>query len=322
MEIKVSNITASANPYRLPMEVVRCATPQEFLAATTAYRGLDPIRTNVLGSIAVTVAGGDRQYDEYWWWLIEDDQRAVVGAALRTAPFGLSLGPMALGAAALLASAVARDDDQFPWVAGNEEVAAEFLRAYRAHHSPGSRRPAVRGRQSLIYELTQLRVPDVEGSYRLATLDDFDLVEQWSRDFHEFIEGEAPAPSENDRAALVAKLKNGMMSLWHVDGVPVAMAGHASPVETPTGLVTRIGPVFTPAPLRGHGYASAVTAKLSDSLLGGGSRVMLYTDATNPTSNGVYRRLGYRRLDQVAQFNLAKSPKDPVDDLSPRLTAW
>jgi hypothetical protein len=289
------------------MEVVRCATPEEFLAATFTYRGLDPIRTNLLGSIAVAVAGGNRVYDAYWWWLINDDEGAVVGAALRTAPFGLSLGPMPLEAAALLAEAVALNDDQFPWVAGNEEVAAEFLRAYQANQSPGSLRPAVRGRQSLIYELTELRVPDVEGSCREATLDDFELVEQWSRDFHEFIEGAVPTASDNDRAALVAKVKSGTLKLWCVNDVAVAMAGHASPVETPTGLVTRIGPVFTPANFRNHRYGAAVTASLSATLLREGSRVMLYTDATNPTSNGVYHRLGYQRLDQIAQFNLSNS---------------
>lgn len=287
------------------MEVVRCATPEEFLAATIAYRGLDPIRTNLLGSIAVTVASGNRQYDAYWWWLIEDAPGAVVGAALRTAPFGLSLGPMPLEAATLLAGAVARDDDEFPWVSGNEEIVTAFLTAYRATQSPGSLRAAERGRQSVIYELKNLRVPEVEGRCRVATLDDIDLVERWSHDFSAFIEGQASTPSQNDRDALIAKVKSGKMSLWCVEDVVVAMAGHASPVDTPTGLVTRVGPVFTPEPLRNHGYGAAVTAALSATLLDGGSRVMLYTDATNPTSNGVYQRIGYERVDQVAQFNLA-----------------
>ena len=174
----------------------------------------------------------------------------------------------------------------------------------------------------MIYELTDLRVPKVEGTCRLATLNDLDVVEQWTREFSEFIEGEVSTPSEHDAAALVARVRSGTMRMWCVNDVPVAMAGHASPVATPTGLVTRVGPVYTPARFRGHGYGSAVTAALSAHLLDLDSRVMLYTDATNPTSNGVYRRLGYRRLDQVAQFNLAKSPQDAVDDLSPRLTAW
>lgn len=289
------------------MEVVRCATPEEFLTATIAYRALDPIRTNLLGSIAVTVAGGNRKYDAYWWWLIEDAPGAVVGAALRTAPFGLSLGPMPLAAATLLADAVVIVDDQFPWVNGNEEIVTAFLAAYRETQSPGSLRPAVRGRQSVIYELKDLRVPEVEGSCRVATLDDIDLVERWSRDFSEFIEGEASRPSENDRDALIAKVKSGVMHLWCVEDVVVAMAGHTSPVETPTGCVTRVGPVFTPELFRNHGYGAAVTAALSATLLHDGSRVMLYADVTNLTSNGVYQRIGYERLDQVAQFNLTNS---------------
>ena len=40
------------------MEVVRCVSPKEFLSATTAYRAAEPIRTNLLGSVATAVAAG------------------------------------------------------------------------------------------------------------------------------------------------------------------------------------------------------------------------------------------------------------------------
>jgi len=81
------------------------------------------------------------------------------------------------------------------------------------------------------------------------------------------------------------------------------MAGHAHPVDTPSGVVTRIGPVFTPAENRGRGYGSAVTAALSQELLARHSRVMLYADADNPTSNDIYQRIGFRVIDDVVQFD-------------------
>jgi len=84
------------------------------------------------------------------------------------------------------------------------------------------------------------------------------------------------------------------------------MAGDAEPVETPSGPVTRIGPVFTPAENRRRGYGSAVTAFLSDGLFRRGSRVMLYADTVNPTSNGVYQNIGYQLVDDVIQYDLVE----------------
>ena len=64
---------------------------------------------------------------------------------------------------------------------------------------------------------------------------------------------------------------------------------------TPNGI--RIGPVYTPPELRGRGYASALTAQVSQLQLDRGRRFcFLYTDLANPTSNAIYMRIGYERV--------------------------
>jgi len=76
----------------------------------------------------------------------------------------------------------------------------------------------------------------------------------------------------------------------------VSIAGYGGP--TPNGI--RIGPVYTPPDLRGRGYASALTARLTQTLLDGGRRFcFLFTDLANPTSNSVYQRIGYRPVTDV-----------------------
>jgi GNAT superfamily N-acetyltransferase len=65
--------------------------------------------------------------------------------------------------------------------------------------------------------------------------------------------------------------------------------------RTPNGI--RVGPVYTPPDLRGRGYASAVTAALTQRLLDSGRRFcFLYTDLANPTSNSIYQRIGYHAV--------------------------
>jgi predicted GNAT family acetyltransferase len=70
--------------------------------------------------------------------------------------------------------------------------------------------------------------------------------------------------------------------------------------------VPRIGPVYTPAEHRGHGYAAALTAAVAeDALAKGAVAVTLFADAANPTSNNVYRRIGFREVAWVVDLRFA-----------------
>jgi predicted GNAT family acetyltransferase len=86
-----------------------------------------------------------------------------------------------------------------------------------------------------------------------------------------------------------------------VSGDVVAIAGHANVVATGSIVIGRVGPVYTPPQHRRHGYASAVTAHVTRSLIERGARVMLFTDAANPTSNSIYQAIGYRLVDELIE---------------------
>jgi hypothetical protein len=64
-----------------------------------------------------------------------------------------------------------------------------------------------------------------------------------------------------------------------------------------------VGLVYTPPALRGRGYATSCVAELSRSLLEEGFRwCCLFTDLANPVSNSVYLRIGYRRIEDFAEY--------------------
>jgi predicted GNAT family acetyltransferase len=69
-----------------------------------------------------------------------------------------------------------------------------------------------------------------------------------------------------------------------------------------TAGVVRLQAVYTPAGERGHGYAGALVAALSDQVLKQGDLPALYTDLGNPTSNSVYRRIGYQCVAEVTRY--------------------
>ena len=66
------------------MRVERCESAGEFLESTLVYRASDPIRTNVMATVAAGVLAGTQRYEECFWWLVRDATGTVAGAAFPT----------------------------------------------------------------------------------------------------------------------------------------------------------------------------------------------------------------------------------------------
>lgn len=76
-----------------------------------------------------------------------------------------------------------------------------------------------------------------------------------------------------------------------MDGVAVSMAAVTRETRHANAMV------YTPKRLRGNGYATALTAQLSQRELERGKQFLtLYTDLSNPTSNSIYQKIGYERI--------------------------
>ena len=79
---------------------------------------------------------------------------------------------------------------------------------------------------------------------------------------------------------------------------------HLTGANPPAYGVARIGPVFTPKEHRGRGYASAAVAEVSRQLQAEGSRVTLFTDQANPTSNRIYVALGFEPVVDMVDLTI------------------
>jgi predicted GNAT family acetyltransferase len=154
-----------------------------------------------------------------------------------------------------------------------------------------------------VYEATGVTAPTgVSGSLRLAAPGDAPLLNAWALGFVELIPEAVPA----EEAILTDRVERGEMWVWEYDGAPVSMV-YASP---PAGGISRISWVYTPPEHQRHGYASAVVAGATAAQLAAGNRCMLYTDLANPTSNGIYQAIGYRRVGDAVMlaFEPHRSP--------------
>lgn len=152
-----------------------------------------------------------------------------------------------------------------------------------------------------IYKLTELKPPtNVAGVMRLATANDEFLVD-WMMGFDEDAFGHADRASaeENYHRFMDAPPTDRGFGIWEVDGTAVSMAAYVGP--TPNGM--RVAYVYTPPEHRRKGYASAVTAAVTQQIFDMGKAFsFLTTDLTNPTSNHIYQAIGYQTVSDVHRY--------------------
>lgn len=217
----------------------------------------------------------------------------VAAAALRTPPYNLVLSMVEeLDAIDALAAALA--GEPLPGVSGPSEPAARFAERWTARTG----RRARRSMAERIFRLTTVREPrPAPGRMRLADRADRALLIAWIEAFTR----EALGKSEDAEAGVDRMLEGGggrSLWLWEDGDVRVSLCGVGG--ATPNGI--RIGPVYTPPEHRGRGYASNLVAGVSQTQLDAGRGfVTLFTDLANPTSNHVYREIGY---EPVADFEV------------------
>jgi predicted GNAT family acetyltransferase len=273
------------------MDVRRLDDPVAFLEAAGPLLLEDEARHNLILGIGGTLRDHPSLYDEYFLWLAEED--GVQGAALRTPPYNLVLARPRTGEA-LEALAEGIDDD-LPGVLGAQPEVENFARAWAARTGAAPR--TVRGQG--VHRLDRVEpVSHVQGRMRDATPKDRrQLIAWWDAFTEEALGADAVGLGSETAVDHRFDAESAGIVVWD-DGDPVSFAAYGNP--TPHGV--RIGPVYTPPDRRRKGYASALTAALSERLLDTYRFCFLFTDLANPTANRIYERIGYRRVCEGAEI--------------------
>jgi len=149
-------------------------------------------------------------------------------------------------------------------------------------------------------------VTGVPGHLRRAVAADRDLLAKWEYAFMvEAFPGEEHRSEDAAHAiddTLASDVAVRGIYVWEDGGEAVSYAAYKGP--TPHGI--RIGPVYTPPELRGHGYASACVAGMSQYLLDSGYQFcFLFTDLGNLTSNHIYQMIGYEPICDFTEYRFS-----------------
>jgi RimJ/RimL family protein N-acetyltransferase len=301
-----------------------------FAALATEWLHRDPVRNNALCTITQTRLDGllPLEPDALWLRLIggpgndtrdntgnDDDGNDdgnddggdtgsdtgsgdLDGVAICTPPRGLLLSDMSAGGATAMADHLAPVRQDLPTVDGPQEPAGIFARRF----AQSTGRGAVEGLSGRMYRLDAVVEPNgVPGRMREAEPRDRDLLIAWLDAFSAEALPHQTAQTSAATGDLVDRRlgQRGFLWLWEHAGQTVSLLM----VSRPAAGVVRVGAVYTPPELRGHGYASGnVAAICQRSIDGGATACMLYTDRANPTSNRVYQRIGFRPVGDTQEW--------------------
>lgn len=274
-----------------------------FAADALPWLRREPLSGNIIaGNVRSRLDGlNDLEPESLWIRILDGDELA--GVAMLTPPHMLCVPDLPEQAVVALADALAELRPQLPGVTGPRIPVERFV----ARWSVRTGAAAERGTALMIYELTALKSPDgVTGGPRAAAPEDLEPLTDWVAAFSADVHSPVERTREQRREYTARRIERGMIWLWEDAGVPVSMALRTEAVE---GLV-KISVVYTPPEHRGRGYAAASVAALGERLLAtpGVERCILYADLDNPTSNGVYRRIGFTPAVEAVDYTFRPRP--------------
>lgn len=275
------------NNLGMAIEVVFGEDPEWVLTEAEAFLASDPVLHNLI----LTLLHERLAYSEPGRYWLAKGGETVAGVAFQSPlDFAATLTPMRPEVVAAVVNAIVEAGVTLPGVIGEAATTARFAGQWTERQ--GCAAFPVEGQR--IYEFAQLPERKViSGRLRKASPNDRDLVVAWMRGFYADVGQEV----RGHEPVVERRLAAGLFWLWE-DGEPVSMAANSEPVEG----VVRVQAVYTPPDRRNRGYAGVCVGDLSRRMRNEGYGCILYTALGNPTSNSVYRRIGYNAVAEALRY--------------------
>jgi uncharacterized protein len=271
----------------MDIKIVFSEDPAPILSRAGQFLASEPVLHNLI----LTLLRARIAHPEpgRYWVAMERDK--AVGVILQSPlTFPAILTPMESHVVAAMVDAIAEAGVPLPGVNGDAATAASFAGQWTER----CKSEATPFQGMRLYELLEVgEAPCVEGTLRQAVESDRSLMIHWTRAF----QTEVGEPADDIELHVERGLAAGQLWLWD-DRETVSMAVSREPIEG----VVRVSGVYTPPDQRKRGYAAACVHALSKHLRDAAYRCILYTDLGNPTSNSIYRRIGYRAVAEGLRY--------------------
>ena len=264
-------------------------TPDEFLKETGKLLERREVENNLILGICNDLADPAKEHKDFVF-INSLDEHGIQATSIKTihnaVVSGVTQDP---GHIKNLADYYLDNEIDLPGVVGESFYSKEFSRFYGKEE--------VRDISMLVHKLTSVNDLQIaEGRLESAVENDIEQITQWSMNFERDAKSFPVKNREQARKETKRKIASRRIYKWVIDGKMVSIAAIVRRTRH-SGIV---GLVYTPDELRGRGYATSCVKNLSEHILQIGAKYCgLFTDKANPTSNRIYRSIGYL---PVAEF--------------------
>jgi predicted GNAT family acetyltransferase len=266
-----------------------------FLGRAEAWLLRSEAEHNVILGNALLLLEGYSAWSPPFYLATVERGSEVLGCVMRTPPDGLLLTSVPLEALPTVAAQLAGMYATLEEAWGPEDVVTAFAELWAGGHGV---RWSIRGRYQRYVASGVVPVArPAPGTLRTGEDSDRDRVRRWGSDYA------AETPTRvNVPRFFETMLERRRLYLWD-DGGPRSLATLSG--FTPNGV--RVSGVYTPPEFRNRRYASTVTAAVMGKALEERRFCVVMADLANPTSNGIYRKLGCRPLNEVIHVSFSEA---------------
>ncbi|MCH4887704.1 GNAT family N-acetyltransferase [Acidaminobacter sp. JC074] len=263
-------------------------TPFDFYPEVQSFLYKNEVTNSLMIGILKN-ANKERDYSQDFYCLGHDKEIKIVMVIS-----GLHIIIATEDASSLKSAAdfVAKADLKYPGVIGPRPFVDQFVEAL---NQVDSKSLSLMMSQR-IYRLDKVdEINKPSGYMRFARMEDLDLLIDWTIEFA----FEGTIDREVIRKNRKADIENKTMFIWDDNGA-VSMTA----LRRSVGDGVTVSMVYTPDHERRKGYATALVAEVSLYALKSHKYCSLYTDLSNPTSNSIYQKIGYRPIVDSALYTL------------------
>lgn len=235
---------------------------------------------------------------------VEDEAGVIKLIFANVSPYNLliyNLDEESLGEIQSLVDYLKKEEVALRGINANNIICKEFIECYR-------NKTGCDFKEYLSMDIMELReinhsVKLPQGNFRTANLEDMDLLIDWYNKFAKEALNEEVL-IEKAKAYLEAKVKSSCLYIFEDENQkPMAMA--AATRQLVNGISVSL--VYSCNEARGKGYGFAVVYNLSKEYLSRGNKFCsLFVDKKNPISNGVYKKIGYKILEDNYDYRIVK----------------
>ncbi len=265
------------------MHLKRYYHARDFLRDIGAFLREAPEMNNLMLGLLHPLHAQDENPDALFLTLQDGDRRLVsMMSGLHLILFANTTEPLIYEEAVRYLDAEGID---YPGIIGPLEICEAFKHAYEKKTG----RTMVEGMRQRIFVIRSIAPCATPGmSLVAAEIEHLAFLMPWMRGwFNEIGEVERIASSEEQ---LKKMIHDKCLYVLEHEGTFVSMAAGIRPFMR----TISVGYVYTPPEKRNRGYATRCVGRLTEKLLEDYEMCTLYTDLANPTSNSIYRKLGYR----------------------------